>query len=254
VSNEEPFAGDELRAALEAEGITVIVGVGLIAARRAAGDAPVTGSLDDGREIEADEILVALGRRPNTIDIGIDAFGQTPGKPLEVDDQLRVRGVDGGWLFAVGDVNGRALLTHMGKYQARVAADVILGRDAAARADHRAVPRVTFTDPQVAAVGLTERQARDEGIDVRVVSYGTGDVAGASVQGVGMSGTSQLVVDSSRRVIVGATFTGHAVSEMLHAATIAIVGEVPLDVLWHAVPAFPTVSEVWLRLLEAYGY
>ena len=110
-----------------------------------------------------------------------------------------------------------------------------------------------FTDPQLASVGLTEAKACEQGIDVKVVSHGTGDVSGAAVHGKGIKGTSQLVIDESRRVIVGATFTGPGVGEMLHAATIAIVGEVPLDTLWHAVPSFPTISEVWLRLLEAYG-
>lgn len=141
----------------------------------------------------------------------------------------------------------------MGKYQARLAADVVLGRDVADVADPDMVPRVTFTDPQVCAVGLTEAQARDKGLDVRVVSYGTGDVAGAATMGRGISGTSQLVVDELRRVIVGATFTGPGVQELLHSATVAIVGEVTIDRLWHAVPSFPTLSEVWLRLLEAYG-
>jgi pyruvate/2-oxoglutarate dehydrogenase complex dihydrolipoamide dehydrogenase (E3) component len=105
----------------------------------------------------------------------------------------------------------------------------------------------------VAAVGPTEAEARGAGIDVRVLRVGTGDVAGAYVRGNDIAGTSQLLVDEERRVIVGATFTGPDVQEMLHAATIAIVGEVPLERLWHAVPAFPTVSEVWLRLLEQYG-
>ncbi len=142
----------------------------------------------------------------------------------------------------------------MGKYQARIAADAILqGSTVTAWADHRAVPSVVFTDPQLAMVGLTEAKAREQGIDVKVVSYGTGDVAGASVRGKDITGTCQLVVDDARRVIVGATFTGPGVGEMLHAATIAVVGEVPLDTLWHAVPSFPTMSEVWLRLLEAYG-
>lgn len=253
VANEEPFAGEEVRAALEAEGITVIVGVGIASVRREADDSPVVGTLEDGREIEADEILVAVGRRPNTGDLGIESIGVEVGTSIPVDDQLRVTGVDGGWLYAIGDINGRALLTHMAKYQARIASDVIVGKTAEAWADHRAIPRVTFTDPQVAAVGLTERQAREHYPDVRVLSYGTGDVSGASVAGVGLSGTSQLVIDESRQVVVGATFTGFAVAEMLHAATIAIVAEVPLPLLWHAVPAFPTVSEVWLRLLEAYG-
>jgi pyruvate/2-oxoglutarate dehydrogenase complex dihydrolipoamide dehydrogenase (E3) component len=150
-------------------------------------------------------------------------------------------------------VCGLALLTHMGKYQGRLVGDVILGKDVRDVADIRAIPRVTFTDPQVAAVGLTEAQAREQGMDVRVISYDTGGVAGAYTRGNDIHGTSQIVVDQSRRAIVGATFTGPDVQEILHAATIAVVAEVPLDTLWHAVPSFPTVSEVWLRLLEAYG-
>jgi dihydrolipoamide dehydrogenase len=251
--NEEPFAGDHVRRGLEGDGITVETGVALAAARREADDGPVVGVLADGREIGADELLVAVGRRPNTGDLGLDKLGLEPGTPIEVDDQLRAVRVPDGWLYAVGDVNGRALLTHMGKYQARLAADHLLGKPVEAWADHRAVPRVTFTDPQVAAVGLTERQARERGIVVRTVSHATGDVAGASVSGEGIEGTSFLVIDDARHLIVGATFTGPDVAEMLHAASIAVVTEAPLDVLWHAVPAFPTVSEVWLRLLEAYG-
>ena len=153
------------------------------------------------------------------------------------------------WLYAVGDVNGRVLLTHMGKYQAKVAADHILGRDVAVAAP---VPRVIFTDPQVAAVGLTEAQATEQGIDVRTVSVPTGSVAAASIHGEDFVGTSQLVVDVTREVVVGATFTGPGVSELLHSATVAIVGEVPLATLRHAVPSFPTLTEVWLNLLEAY--
>jgi dihydrolipoamide dehydrogenase len=112
---------------------------------------------------------------------------------------------------------------------------------------------VTFTDPQVAAVGLTEAEARDKGIDVRAVDFPVGDVSGSAVMGEGIRGTAKIVVDAARRVLVGATFTGPSVQELLHSATIAVVGEVPLDRLWHAVPSFPTVSEVWLRLLEKYG-
>jgi dihydrolipoamide dehydrogenase len=231
-----------------------MLGAGMAAARRDPPDGPVVGTLDDGREVEADEILVAVGRQPNSEDLGLESVGIEPGTSISVDDQLRVVGIDGGWLYAIGDVNGRSLLTHMGKYQARIASDVIVGKPGEAWADHGVVPRVTFTDPQVAAVGLTERQARELYPDIRILSYGTGNVAGASVTGEGMVGTSQLVVDESRQVVVGATFTGYAVAEMLHAATIAIAAEIPLSVLWHAVPAFPTVSEVWLRLLEAYGF
>ncbi|HEY3239001.1 MAG TPA: NAD(P)/FAD-dependent oxidoreductase, partial [Acidimicrobiia bacterium] len=185
---EEPFAGEELQAAFEAEGIAVLTGVKMTAARRAspagsegldaASDGPVVATLEDGRELTGDEILVAVGRRPATAELGLETVGLEPGRDITVDDQLRAAGVDGGWLYAVGDCNGRALLTHMGKYQARIAADVILGKDATDLASAERVPRVTFTDPQVCAVGLTEAQAREQGIPVRVVTYPMGNVAG----------------------------------------------------------------------------
>jgi dihydrolipoamide dehydrogenase len=248
---EEPFAGEEVREAFAAEGIEVLVGARAAAVARTNGRVSVR--LEDGRELEGDELLVGVGRVPNTGDLGLESIGLEPGRAVEVDESLRARGVGGGWLYAIGDVNGRAPLTHMGKYHGRLAGDAILGRAVAAIADARAIPRVTFTDPQVAAVGLTEEQARERGIDVRAVTYGTGDVAGAYTRGNGIKGTSKLVVDDMRGVIVGATFTGPDVQELLHSATIAVVAETPLETLWHAVPSFPTVSEVWLRLLEAYG-
>ncbi|HET6816638.1 MAG TPA: NAD(P)/FAD-dependent oxidoreductase [Mycobacteriales bacterium] len=253
LAREEPFAGDEVRRAFEAEGIDVRTGSTLAEVRRTTSPATVVGVLGDGSAIEADELLVAVGRRSRTSDLGLDTIGLEPGRPIDVDDQLRATGVSGDWLFAVGDVNGRALLTHMGKYQARIAGDVIAGKDVRDRASRDVIPRVTFTDPQVCAVGLTEAQARERYAHVRTVRYGTGDVAGASTEGDGITGTSFLVVDSDRDVIVGATFTGPQVAELLHSATIAIAGAVDLATLWHAVPSFPTVSEVWLRLLEAYG-
>ncbi len=253
LGREEPFAGEELAKAFEAEGISVLTNARMSAVMREARDRPVTATLEDGRSFEGDEILVAVGRRPRTGDAGLETVGleDLKGKFLEADERLRIGGTD--WLYAVGDVNGKALLTHMGKYQGRIVGDVILGKDVVDVADADKVPRVTFTDPQVAAVGLTEEQAREKGIDVRVVSYDTGGVAGAYTRGNDIHGTSQLVVDESRGVIVGATFTGPDVQELVHAATIAIIGGVTLDRLWHAVPSFPTVSEVWLRLLEAYG-
>jgi dihydrolipoamide dehydrogenase len=249
---EEPFAGQELRAALENEGIAIHTGISVASVDRV-GDGPVTAALADGTTITADEILVAAGRRAATGDLGLDCVGLTPGRYIEVDDQLRATGVHGGWLFAAGDCNGRALLTHMAKYQARVASDVILGRSSTSTAGHGAVPRVTFTDPQVCAVGLTEKQARQLAIDVRAVRQATGGVAGASVLGDPFVGNSQLVVDHARQVLVGATFVGPGTQELLHSATVAIAGQVPIERLWHAVPSFPTVSEVWLRLLEAYS-
>jgi pyruvate/2-oxoglutarate dehydrogenase complex dihydrolipoamide dehydrogenase (E3) component len=252
LSREEPFASEEVRAALEAEDITVVIGAVVQRVRRDGSDGPISVETASGTYI-GDELLVAAGRRPATGDLGLETVNLTPGKPVSVDDQLRAVGVDGEWLYAVGDCNGRILLTHMGKYQARIAADVILGKEIVDVASLDIVPRVTFTDPQVAAVGLTEDQARERGINVRAVTYGTGDVPGAYVLGNGITGTSKLVIDENRAVIVGATFTGPGVQELLHSATVAIAGAVPLEMLRHAVPSFPTVSEVWLHLLEAYG-
>ncbi|MCA1834132.1 MAG: NAD(P)/FAD-dependent oxidoreductase [Actinomycetota bacterium] len=253
LAREEPFAGEELRTAFEAEGITVITGARMSAVSREGPVGPVTATLADGRTISADEILVAVGRTPNTDRIGLETIGLSgvAGKYLPVDKKLRVDGRD--WLYAVGDIAGLALLTHMGKYQGRLVGDILAGKDVEDIADHVAIPRVTFTDPQVAAVGMTEADAHDKGIHTRTVSYQVGDVPGAYTQGNNIRGTGQIVVDEARRVIVGATFTGPGVQEIVHAATIAIVGEVPLDTLWHAVPSFPTVSEVWLHLLEEYG-
>jgi dihydrolipoamide dehydrogenase len=253
LGKEEPFAGQEVREAFEAEGIRVITGAKMTSVERPPGAAPLQATLEDGTVLEADEILVAVGRHPNTAELGLDTVGREPGKPVDVDDRLRAEGVSGGWLYAVGDCNGLSLLTHMGKYQARIAADVILGKDARDLASRDIVPRVTFTDPQVCAVGLTESQARDRNLDIQVVDHATGGVAGAAVTAKGFKGTSRLVIDERRRVIVGATFVGPGTADLLHSATIAIAGEVPLERLWHAVPSFPTVSEVWLRLLESYG-
>jgi len=253
LAREEPFAGQEVEEAFEAEGIRVITGAKMTAVERPSPAAPLRARLEDGTVIEADEILVAVGRRPATGDLGLDTVGLEPGKPIEVDERLQAKRVGGGWLYAVGDCNGITLLTHMGKYQARIAADVILGKDVRDRASRDIVPRVTFTDPQVCAVGLTEAQARERGLNVKVVDHPTGGVAGGSVTGKDIKGTSRLVVDEDRRVLAGATFTGPGTADLLHSATVAIAGEVTLDQLWHAVPSFPTVSEVWLRLLETYG-
>ncbi|REF36720.1 dihydrolipoyl dehydrogenase family protein [Thermasporomyces composti] len=259
----EPFVGDLLADALRADGVDVRTGVALRSASRE-GEGPVTLATDDG-EITADTVLVATGRAPRTAGLGLETVGLEPDARLDVDDSCRVTAVEGGWLYAAGDVNGRALFTHQGKYQARMCGDAIAARARgehaspvawspfAATADHHAVPAVVFTDPQVATVGYTEAQARDEGISVRAVEHDLGQVAGAALRADGYTGRAKLVVDQERLVVVGFTAVGPEVGELLHAATVAIVGEVPLDRLWHAVPAFPTVSEVWLRLLEAYG-
>jgi dihydrolipoamide dehydrogenase len=250
LGREEEFAAAQVHEALVARGIEIRTGQPAVEVSRNGG---VTVRLESGDELSGDELLVAVGRRPATRDLGLESVGLEPGKSIEVDETLRARGFD--WLFAIGDVNGRALLTHMGKYHGRVAADVILGRDA--RLDPLAgdalSPRVVFTDPQVAAVGHTLESAREAGIEATAVDHETSGVAGGSFYGRGAPGTSRLVVDDRRRVLVGATFVGADVSEFVHAATIAIVGEVPLERLWHATPCFPTRNEVWLRLLEHYG-
>jgi len=248
IEREERFAGAQVEAGLRDAGVGVRLQTSVTAVAR---NRSLQIELDDGTTSEADEILVAIGRTPRTTDVGVETVGLEPGKHVLVDESLRVPGHD--WLYAVGDVNGRALLTHMGKYQARLAADAILGKTVRLRSDGGASPRVIFTDPQVGAVGLTLAAATEAGLHVRAVDVETSGNAGGSFVGRGAPGTSRLVVDEERRIVVGATITGPEIAEALHAATVAVVGEVPLDDLWHAVPAFPTRSELWLRLLEAYG-
>jgi len=254
IAGEEELASEQVRGALQALGVEVALGVKATAVTRDQGRGPVTLELEDGRSFTGDELLVAVGRRPHTDALGLEELGLEAGKPVEVDEEMRVPGHE--WLYVVGDANGRELLTHMGKYQARLAADHILGRAGGVsvpRSDGRLAPRVIFTEPQVAAVGHTLASAKDAGLNVRAVETPTEGSAGGSFVGHDAPGTARIVVDEDRRVIVGATFTGVEVAESLHAATIAVIGEVPLDRLWHAVPCFPTRSELWLNLLEAYG-
>jgi dihydrolipoamide dehydrogenase len=246
---EEPFAGEQVEQSMsERHGVEVITGARAVKASREGGQ--VTIELEDGSGITAAELLVAIGRKPMVGDLGLETLGLDDDGFIETGDDLRVPGRD--WLFAVGDVNGRALLTHMGKYQAWVASEQILGRQARATSEGRGSPRVTFTDPQVAAVGLTLEQAQDRGIDAVAVDVSAEATAGASFYGRGVGGTCRLVVDRQRSVPVGATFTGFEMAEMIHAATVAVVVEVPMESLRHAVPAFPTRSEIWLRLAEAW--
>ena len=248
IEREEPFAGEQVADALREYGVDLRFETSMASVSR---NGVVRLELEGGGSLEADELLVATGRTPRTADIGLETAGLEPGKHVAVDESLRVPGLD--WLYAVGDVNGRALLTHMGKYQARLAADAIMGKEVRLRSDGGASPRVIFTDPQVGAVGLTLAAAEEAGLRVRALEVDTGGNAGGSFVGKGAVGTARLVVDEDRRVVVGATITGPEVAEALHAATIAVIGETVLDDLWHAVPAFPTRSELWLRLLESYG-
>jgi len=250
IAREEAFAGELVAESLRDRGVDVRFDAMVTKVSR---DGDVQIELAEGPPVVADELVVAVGRRPHTDDLGAESVGLEPGESIEVNDQMRATAVDGDWLYAVGDVNGRSLLTHMGKYQARAAADLIMGKDAAVTADGLVSPRVIFTDPQVAAVGHTLDSAQSEGLNVRAVDATTSGNAGGSFYGNDAPGTTRLVIDEDRGVIVGATFTGAEVADFLHAATIAVVGEVPLEKLWHAVPSFPTRSEVWLKLLEEYG-
>ena len=256
----EPFAAELVAHGLRELGVDVRTGVATLSVARD-GDGVTVHT--DGGEVRAAEILVATGRTPRSRDIGLEVAGLEPGRSIGVDETLRVPGSD--WLYAVGDVNGRVLLTHQGKYQARAAGDAIAARakgetvdDApwgrhAATADHAAVPQVVFSEPEVAAVGLTEAAAREAGHRIRTVDVEFSTVAGASLHADGYRGRARMVVDEDRQVLLGVTLAGPDVAELIHAATVAIAGEVPLARLWHALPSYPTMSEVWLRLLEAYG-
>jgi dihydrolipoamide dehydrogenase len=255
----EPAACEAVAAYLRDMGVDVRLATGVTAARRDGGDIVLTTS--DG-EFRGDEVLVAVGRRARTSDLGVETVGLEPGKYLDVDDTMQVRGIP--WLYGAGDVNGRRQLTHMGKYQARQAGAAIVARARGeevstadwspfvATADHVATPSVVFTRPQVASVGRTVEQAREAGLPHRVVEYAIGNVSGASLFADDYEGTAIAVVDTEREVLLGVTFVGPAVGELLQAATIAVVGEVPISRLWHAVPAYPTMNEIWLRLLETY--
>ncbi|MFJ9680557.1 dihydrolipoyl dehydrogenase family protein [Streptomyces sp. NPDC101194] len=259
----EPFAGEFVARSLTEAGVDVRTGTQVTALRRPDPTGPVTLTLDDGSELLTDEVMVATGRTPGTDDIGLDSVGLTPGAWLEVDTTCLVRGVDGAWLYAVGDVNHRALLTHQGKYQARTAGDAIGARaaglplddgawgDHATTADQCAVPQVFFTDPEAAAVGLTAEQAARAGHRIKVVDLDFDAAQGADLYADDYQGHARMVVDLDREVLLGVTFVGPGTSELLHSATVAVVGEVPLKRLRHAIACFPTVSEIWLFLLAA---
>jgi pyruvate/2-oxoglutarate dehydrogenase complex dihydrolipoamide dehydrogenase (E3) component len=268
----EPFVGDALLAGFRAAGVDVRLGQRVDRVERAeVNDAgpglihggPVTVRLDGGDVLTVDEVLVATGRVPASVDLGLQSVGLAAGEFLSTDGHMTVKDVPGQWLYAVGDVCGPALMTHMGKYQARIAGEVIAARAAGRPLDTESfnrhtdvvrpgrVPQVIFTDPEVAMVGLTEQAAREQGFDVEVVESDFGNVAGAFLAQDTYRGRAKLVVDARADVIIGATFMGIGMAEMLHAATAAVVAATPIPTLWHAVPSFPTVSEVWLRLLEA---
>jgi pyruvate/2-oxoglutarate dehydrogenase complex dihydrolipoamide dehydrogenase (E3) component len=243
---QEPFAGQLVAESLSEMGVDVRVASKATGASRSdSGEFAL--ELAGGDTLLSDELLVAVGRKPRTEDLGLETIDLEPGATIGVDDRMRVPGRD--WLYAIGDINGRALLTHAGKYQAGVAAATIMNREARALWDGKRTPQVVFTEPQIAAAGLTLERALDAGIPARAVDADPGATAGASFVGKGSRAAARIVVDETREVMIGATFVGPEMAEALHAATVAIVGEVPLRRLVHAIPAFPTRTEVWLKLL-----
>jgi dihydrolipoamide dehydrogenase len=246
---EEPFAGEQVAESLR-EKFGIDARAGALVKKVAAGGAGIVAGLADGSEVEAERILVAVGRVPHTSELELgsaEAEADDHGF-LRTDDRMRAGGRE--WLYAIGDVNGRALFTHMGKYQAWIAAENVLGRPVEAMTEALGPPRVTFTEPQVAAVGKTLEQAQEAGLDARAIDVPTDGTAGASFQGKGTGGTSRIVVDRTTETIVGATFTGFETADFLQAATFAIVAEVPIAKLRHAVAPYPSRSEIWLKLLE----
>ena len=259
-------AGEAVRQGMEAHGIQFLLNATITRVDRADdGVSVVTSSL--GATIPASKILVATGRRPRTDDCGLEVFGlPVDGSPIEVDESLRVKGVPGNWLYAIGDVNGRSPLTHMCKYQARIAGTAIVKQvqghstmvrapwDAtSATADHQAIPQVIFTQPALAAVGLTEDMAKKQNRSVRVINSSAVTV-GALLHGDNFgAGWAQWIVDVESEKLLGMTVVGQDVTELIHPATVAIVGGLRLKQLMHAVPCFPTMSEVYLNLAEAAG-
>lgn len=252
----EPFAGEHVADGLRAAGVEIRFRTEASSASRPEvrdtglgrlHGGPVALSLPDGEQLEADELLVAAGRRPALDAVGLDAVG------LETQDVLEGRLPE--WLHAIGDAGGRAALTHGGKHDARVLGSHLAAAAGTAPAESPEpgtvpVPQVVFTDPQAAMVGCTESQARELGLDVVVARTPYGSAAGTALLRDDVDGTAQLVVDRGAGTVVGATFVGPEAAELLHAATIAIVGQVPVRLLRHATPAFPTASELWLPLLE----
>jgi dihydrolipoamide dehydrogenase len=262
----EPFAGQAVAEGLRAQGVEIRTGTAATKVTRLGPTGEVTVDLQQGDSITADEILVAVGRVPNTDDLGLDTVGAVTDDRgyLQVTERMEVKGAAGQrpWLYAVGDVNGIALLTHMGKYQGRACGDLVAARATDRTVDAESMTpwaedlgtvQVVWTDPEVAATGLTEQQARERGIQVRVVEVPMDKAAGSGLQAEGYQGRARMVVDEEQGTVVGVTLVGQDVAELVHAATVAIVGRVPLRTLWHAVPAFPAMSEIWLRLLEEYG-
>jgi dihydrolipoamide dehydrogenase len=230
LSSEDAAIADVLAEALAADGVTLRLGVEATA--------------DDLRGVE--RVVVATGVAPNVGDLGLEQLGiESDPSGLPIDERCRVTGQQHVW--AIGDVTGRFPFTHTATYQGRVAAANLLGRDATA--DYRAIPRTVFTDPAVAAVGLTADEAREQGLDVAVASMDLAETAREAAEEAG-GGRLQIVADRARNVAVGAAVVGPSAAELVTQAALAIRAEVPLAVWADLVQPFPTYSEAWLPAIE----
>jgi pyruvate/2-oxoglutarate dehydrogenase complex dihydrolipoamide dehydrogenase (E3) component len=229
----EPEASEALAEVLVHEDVRVMAGVTIASVAHADGQF----SLEvDGETVTAEKLLVAAGRTPNLDDLGLETLGLDPGaRSLEVDDRLRVTGAEGVW--AIGDVTGKGAFTHVSMYQSAIALRDVLGQDGPP-ASYHALPHVTFTDPEVAGVGLTEHQARERGLRVQVGSGGLG--SRGWLHGAGGDGMVKLVADADRDVLVGATVVGPAAGEVLGHLALAVHAEVPLPTLRSMIYAYPT--------------
>jgi pyruvate/2-oxoglutarate dehydrogenase complex dihydrolipoamide dehydrogenase (E3) component len=255
--NCEPEAGELVEQSLRSKGVKIQFETELSAVARPDAGGPVTATFH-GQTIEVDEIVLATGRRVNTDDIGLETVGLPVGGFVSVNDHLQAIGVTGGWLYAVGDTTGRALLSHISTYHGRVAADIIAARAAGRELsenelsvrDNGSVAQVIFTDPQVAEVGRTERQARAAGFSVRTRTARYPEaVSRLALFRDGFEGWAKLVIDAPTNTLLGATFVGPEFSELVQAATVAVVAKVPTGLLRHAVAPHPTVNQVWDPLL-----
>ena len=259
----DPEAGAIVRQSFTKQGVDVHLSTKVTSVRRET-DKTLTVELNGKDKIKATEIFAAAGRRARTEGMGLEKFSVEVHKGrIVVDDSLCIAAVPGRWLYAAGDVNARAPLSHMAKYHGRVVANAILatknkaqieGSVYTATADHYAIPQVVFTRPSVASVGLTKRAAQAAGKKVKEIVAPV-KTMGANLRTDGYEdGWAQWIVDEESGKLVGATFVGEEVADLLHASTVAIVGGLTLDRLAHAVPSFPTMSEVYLNLIEAAGY
>jgi pyruvate/2-oxoglutarate dehydrogenase complex dihydrolipoamide dehydrogenase (E3) component len=212
------------------------VRVGASAKRVAHANGAFTVELSDGSSVHGEKLLVATGRKVNFGDLGLDAAGLDPkAHAIDVDDRLRA----GERLWAVGDVTGKGAFTHVSMYQAGIIIRDILGQDGPP-ADYAALPRVTFTDPEIGAVGLTESQAREQGIRVRTGSYPIPSSTRGWIHKLGNEGFIKLVADADRDVLVGATSAGPTGGEVLSALAVAVHARVPLATLRSMIYAYPT--------------